>query len=52
MDKSKINELKQKWDEGCENGTLDPGQLFEDLIVYCEKLEKEINILRDKLIYS
>ncbi len=39
---SKALELSQKWDEGCENDTLDPGDLFGKAIDYCFKLEGKL----------
>ena len=44
MYKEEINadKLSELWDEGCENDTIDPGDLFEKTINYCYKLESKI----------
>ena len=43
-EKEEINadKLSELWDEGCENDTIDPGDLFEKTINYCYKLESKI----------
>lgn len=45
----KLDKIIEKWEEGCENGLLDPGHLFGTLVDYCEDLEDVIQILKTKV---
>ena len=39
---TKAEKLENKWDEGCENDSLDPGDVFGETISYCHKLENTL----------
>jgi len=39
---TKAEELEEKWGNGCENDTLDPGDVFGDTIAYCHHLEASL----------
>lgn len=39
---SELEKITEKWDDGCDTGEMDEGQIFQDLVDYCEKLETKV----------